>query len=345
MKRKLTIVFFLAIIIFFFSHQQYNYTKKEITFTDKGNLLKGTLNIPKKKKENSTPLVIFVHGDGETPADNFGYYQYIWDVLAENGIASMSWSKKGVGRSEGNWLQQSMDDRAEEVVSAINTIKNNKEHKFSTIGIIGFSQAGWVLPKITSICNDIDFIISVSGAINWKRQSNYLVKKKLEIIGKNTNEITKSVQENRREFEVFNTNKNYNDFIKYQNNRKTNVEEIISSDRFYFIQKNINSDATEDLKKVKCPIFGIFGNADLNVDFQESYDTYKAIFSKTIPTKYKLKIYSNATHGLLKSDTFNTLNPNLFFLLKLKIYGKSAFAKGVLEDITQFILENTNREK
>ena len=67
----------------------------------------------------------------------------------------------------------------------------------------------------------------------------------------------------------------------------------------------IYADATEDLKKVRCPVFGMFGEHDLNVDFQESFDTYQTILSETMPEDYQVKIYPNATHGLLQSDKFN----------------------------------------
>lgn len=339
--RFVVIAFFISIIIFWFLHIKTLHHSKEIIFTHNNDTLNGILTIPKNKDKKTVPLVIFVHGDGPVPANSYGY-NYIWNALAKNGIASMSWSKKGVDKSTGNWLRQSMRDRAEEATAAVNFIRKNYGNQFSDVGLIGFSQGCWVVPKVCANSQNIDFAILVSGAINWKRQSNYFVKKRLEGEGKGTEYIKNAIKENQAEFKIFNLKNSYDDYLTYTKSKNVTNLELISPERFPFIQKNINSDATDDLHKISCPVLGIFGDADKNVNFQESYTTYDSIFSKVIPKSYELKIYPNATHDLLKESIFGSTKSDITTLIKLKLYSEKAFADGFLQKIATFISKSTN---
>jgi predicted esterase len=319
------------------------YETKSFYFEDKGDSLSAVLNVPKGiDLTKPFPLLIFVHGDGATNADNFGYYTYIWNILAENGIASMSWNKKGVEGSSGNWLTQSMLNRAEEVVSAIESIQEEHDQQFSSIGLIGFSQGAWVLPKVSTISKYPHYMISVSGAINWKRQSNYLTKKRLAGMAKNDKEIARAIEDNKESFTLFE-----NSYAEYLLDAEKKCAElaqedcaVISPDRFNFIKKNINSDNSADLINIEHPVFAMFGEDDLNVDSHESYTVFDSIFSKSKAQNFKIKMYPKASHGLLKSDQFNKLDPGLWFLMKMDFYGKDAFADEVLNDMVDFALKH-----
>lgn len=324
-----------------------NYQSQVIQFQFQSDTIEGVVNLPDKKyiHEEKMPLVIFVHGDGELGRDAYGYYKHIWNELAKKGIASMSWDKKGIGESTGKWLNQSMEDRANEVIAAIDFIKADPRFGFSSIGLIGFSQAGWVMPKVASLSDYPDFIISVSGAINWKRQSNYLTRRRMELEGANKEAIEAGVRQNEIDFNLFNATSTYPDYVAYLKEKCKNDQEedcdFMNEERFYFVKKNISSDAEQDLKNIRCPIFGVFGAEDLNVDFEESHQTYERIFSTHNTDNYQLKIYPEAEHGLLKSKHFSAMNPGIGFLIKLELFGKRAFVKDVLSDISAFVIQNS----
>jgi dipeptidyl aminopeptidase/acylaminoacyl peptidase len=323
------------------------YVQKEIQFQFESDTISGVLILPQEKNEQyaDPPLVIFVHGDGAAARDAFGYYKPIWNELTKRGIACLSLDKKGVGQSTGNWLDQSMNDRAKEIIAAIEYAKSDLGFNNSAIGLIGFSQGGWVMPKVATLSDYPDFIISISGAINWKRQSNYLTRTRMELEGANEAIIEAGVRQNEIDFNIFNDNVIYSEYVSYQKegckNEKEEDCDFMSEERFRFVKKNISSDAEQDLENIRCPIFGVFGAEDLNVDSEESYQTYERIFSINNTNNYKLKVYPEATHILLKSKHFNTLNPGIGFLVKLKLFGKRAFVKDVLSDISEFVIQNS----
>lgn len=118
-------------------------------------------------------LVVFVHGDGPVDATHEGLYRPLFESFAEAGYASLSLSKPGVGGSTGDWLDQSMDDRAGETMAAIAWARQRPDIDSRRIGLWGASQAGWVLPKVAARTPDLRFVIAVSPAVNWRRQGRY----------------------------------------------------------------------------------------------------------------------------------------------------------------------------
>ncbi|HAS47355.1 MAG TPA: alpha/beta hydrolase [Microscillaceae bacterium] len=341
--KRILLLLVLLLVAFFVWLPESNYTTYPMRFLSKQDTLSGLLNIPDERPQDSLTLLIFVHGDGALPANAHGYYEPIWRHLAESGIATLSWDKKGVGSSQGNWLSQNMEDRAQEVRDAIAYARNLKKWRFSKIGVIGFSQGGWVLPLIGhhSKVQAPDFMMIASGAINWMEQSDYLTTQRLKNEGKAGAELTEGLAQNKADHRFLLQNKPYEAYVTYEHQKtvKSGTKpRLMTRQRYYFVQKNMQADARAGLQRVKCPIFALFGAKDLNVDAEKSATTYRAIFRKHRPKKYKVHTYANATHSLLKVRYFQTANPGTAFMWKFWFFGKNAFVPSVLDDIRDFSL-------
>ena len=339
--KRVLLLLTLLLVVFFLWLPESNYTTYPIRFLSNQDTLSGVLNIPDYSPKDSLTLLIFVHGDGALPANAHGYYEPIWRHLAESGVATLAWDKKGVGASQGHWLAQDMEARAQEVRDAITQARTHKKWQFSKIGVIGFSQGGWVLPLIDKgvKAQSPDFMMMVSGAINWMQQSDYLTTQRLKKEGKSTSEIAKGLVQNKADHRFLLQNKNYKAYVAYE--RKKVAESgmkprLMTKDRYYFVQKNMRADATAGLQRVKCPVFALFGDKDLNVDAQKSATIYRKIFRKHRPEKYVVKTYTNATHSLLKARHFQQINPGATFLWKFWLFGKNSFVPDVLDDIRAF---------
>ena len=120
-----------------------------------GHYLQPTNGIPAKA------VLIFVHGDGATEYDAHGYYDIIWQPLLEKGYAIFSWDKPNIGKSTGNWLAQSMQDRQSEVLAAVAAVQKKYHFSAANTGLIGFSQAGWVVPALANRADKIAFSIGI----------------------------------------------------------------------------------------------------------------------------------------------------------------------------------------
>ncbi|WP_447887723.1 alpha/beta hydrolase family protein [Serratia fonticola] len=91
--------------------------QRTISFEHHQDILEGTLILPSGKI--SPPLVLLVHGDGAQDRWSEGGYIPLVNFLVAQGVAVYSWDKPGVGASSGNWLAQTLSDRAEEAASAL----------------------------------------------------------------------------------------------------------------------------------------------------------------------------------------------------------------------------------
>jgi len=333
-----------------FSHPGASRDSRAFLFESGGNTLAATLNLPRSPEGRPPPLLVFVHGDGALPADAYGYYAPIWNHLARRGIASAAWDKPGVGASSGNWLHQSMEERAQEVVDAVAHLRSSVAGvDFSSIGLIGFSQAGWVLPEVAASGGSSDFLILVSGAIHWKRQSDYLTRRRLEREGRDSATVEAALAQNRLGFALFEGAHDYDDYLRHEREKcrrgiLPSGCDPMSSDRYRFVRTNIDADASEALARIDQPVLALFGDRDANVDVDESRATYRRLVPTPPRASLHVETYADAAHGLLRVEHFDGQDPGFAFLLKLGLMGEDAFADGVLDDIAEFALDPSTAE-
>src|SRR5207248_3726314 len=101
-----------------------------------------------------------VHASG---AEDREYLLPFARFLIRHGIAVLGYDKRGVGGSTGDWNTASFDDLAGDVVAAFAYLKARTDIDGSQIGLLGWSQAGWVMPLAAVRASDIAFLISISG--------------------------------------------------------------------------------------------------------------------------------------------------------------------------------------
>ena len=132
---------------------------EDVRFSSGDVKLTGTLISPADGKRH--PAIILVHGSG---AENREYMLPWARFLIRRGIAVLGYDKRGVGGSTGDWNTASFDDLAGDVVAAFEYLKTRADIDPGNIGLLGISQAGWVMPLAAVRAKDIAFLISVSGA-------------------------------------------------------------------------------------------------------------------------------------------------------------------------------------
>src|SRR6185437_4060912 len=67
------------------------------------------------------------------------------------------------GKSTGDWNTASFEDLAGDVTAAIGYLGNRADIDRDHIGLLGLSQAGWVMPLAALRSGNVAFLISVSG--------------------------------------------------------------------------------------------------------------------------------------------------------------------------------------
>ncbi|WP_298355913.1 alpha/beta hydrolase [uncultured Litoreibacter sp.] len=285
--------------------------------------LSGTLWLP-----DTPPIaaVVLVHGDGPQDRSSAGGYAPMINLLLDRGIAVASWDKPGIGQSQGSWLDQSMQDRAVETRAALAKLSDQTG---LPAGAIGFSQAGWVLPRLTR--EDAAFLVLVGAAVSWRNQGDYYTRTRLELEGVAPAQINEFIAaSNIRDDQTFAPD------ARFIPNKGPGG---MTKQRWAFVQRNRAADATPLLPALKQPVLALWGAQDLNVDPLANAQIYRAKLAVNNAAN-QILVVPNATHGLLKSGPYNTQLTSDWSPVtvgRFAIEGRHAFAPGALEKIARWI--------
>ncbi|MBF2488997.1 alpha/beta hydrolase family protein [Listeria marthii] len=296
--KKITIMIsgiVVILVVLLFIGNDYEMTEKRVTIPTTGGDLSAVVTTPKHDKPKG--IIVFVHGDGAQEATQNGGYKPLMERFAKQGYISVSWDKLGVGKSSGNWLDQSMDDRANEVNQVIEWMKVKYPDSTTKIGLWGASQAGWVIPKVINANKDIDFSILAAPAINWMRQGEYNTGTQAKNAGATNKEIIQAKQNFLTDSKLISKNETYE---RYKQN---GGKEEMSSERYDFVRKNMTADATEDLAKVQAKLYLVLAEKDENVDSAETKDVYTQVVKQA---SLEVQMISNVKHQMINPVIANS---------------------------------------
>lgn len=147
------------------AHQP-DFIMEDIEFNSAGITLAGTVFKPK----HSYAAVVLIHGSGQETR-----MVKMASLLAENGIAVLTYDKRGVGKSGGVYLgpevgtnnidSSNLNLLALDASAASNTLLAHLPANHGPLGLIGFSQAGWIIPLAAEQNRKVSFMIMFSGAV------------------------------------------------------------------------------------------------------------------------------------------------------------------------------------
>jgi len=146
--------------------QTYDYAVKNVSFKSAGVNLSGSIFMPKYPKA----ALVLVHGSGkEIRMANLAIQ------LARQGIAVMTYDKRGVGESGGLYMgpeagtnnidSANLNLLASDASEALNVLHGHLSAKRVSIGLMGFSQAGWVIPLAAAKNQKVKYMVLFSGPV------------------------------------------------------------------------------------------------------------------------------------------------------------------------------------
>ncbi|MBD8513490.1 alpha/beta hydrolase [Photobacterium sp. CAU 1568] len=308
-------------------------SEEHIVFRSGDNQLSGVY-LPPTGSQTSKAVLLFVHGDGEMPHDAYGYYPLLWDQLRAEGYAILSWNKPGVEQSTGNWLEQSMADRQAEVLDAIQWVQSRYGFTARQTGVVGFSQAGWVLPSLaTDHQAQFGFMVGIGFATNWIEQSRYYTRLKHTEAGATEAEIQAALSAYDEEIALLLQAPDYTDY------RQVMGAQAMPADRYHFVLKNLQSDASEDYPLIHTPTLFLWGEDDLNVDARFEFEKHQRASNPFVSTR----LIASGNHGLLDSAYFPKQRMDTGDLLKLHWLGESALAPDAFPTLIHWLNQQTQQ--
>jgi uncharacterized protein len=291
------------------------YREEKVTFRNGDVTLAGTLLVPSTGGPH--PAVVFLHGSG--PQDRNGYASLIRltaDHFARHGIAALTYDKRGVGASTGNWAEASFDDLAGDALAGLRLLQGRSDIRPRQIGLWGSSQAGWVMAKATSLSKQIAFIISVSAAgsgYTVAQQELYNVETEMRAGGFSQAEIDEVLATRRLLFEFVRTGKAgpYGAAIQKarQNSRIKNwltppPEEIERKKRDqWFLALDIDFDPVPLWARYEGPVLQVFGELDASTPVRQVVPIIAKALGSRKNTDFAIKVFPRAHHLILEAQT------------------------------------------
>ncbi|MBU3012327.1 alpha/beta hydrolase [Polaribacter vadi] len=293
---------------------------KKVTFQFEDKTYTGILDIPNNKAIKS--LIVLVPGSGKTRVKTGKWNYELRKNFNHLGIATFAYDKSGCGDSEGEFnYNQSVENSSNELLAAIQELRNQKIPGSQNIGLWGISRAGWVCPLAIKSDNKINYWISVSGPnhldnmhhllkTNWTIKGN--THEEIETLGKEWLNGFKIQRSGGSYLEYLNATPNLNkdDFIKQLRGEYT--EEKFLKFQKYLIENNIAidkksglqimlNDFEKTLEQINIPVLAILGEKDSQVDWKETINLYKKTIDKN--TSLTIKTIPDCNHFIRTCET------------------------------------------
>jgi dienelactone hydrolase len=151
--------------------QKSQFTEREVSFDSSGVTLSGTVVVPAKP----VAAVVIVHGSGQDPRGRAFARE-----LADNDVAALTYDKRGVGRSGGTYAGPEVGTNnvdasnlrllAEDASAGVDELVRSLPQSYPAVGLIGFSQAGWIIPLTANLNPRVRFIVLFSGPVVSTRE-------------------------------------------------------------------------------------------------------------------------------------------------------------------------------
>lgn len=149
----------------------YDSRDEGVRFDSAGATLQGRLLTPPGAGPH--PVVVNVHGSGRvTRNDHWG--NAIARVFLSHGYAVFLYDKRGVGDSGGEYVgrggqstnnvsRENLEHLASDAVAAASALAMRKDIDATRVGLVGISQAGWIVPLAAKKSKAVRFFILMSG--------------------------------------------------------------------------------------------------------------------------------------------------------------------------------------
>ena len=275
--------------------------REDVRFSNGAIQLAGTLISPLAGNPKH-PALILVHGSG---AENREYMLPWARFLIRRGVAILGYDKRGVGESTGDWNTASFDDLAGDVVAAFEYLKTRNDIDHAHIGLLGISQAGWIMPLAAVRAKDLAFLISISGAgVPAAETTIDQARNEMTMTGMPTQAVDDVIGLLKLQYEFARTGKGWDE---YAATRQKMVAKMGAAPKtipgtpddpyFQFIRRLYFYDPVPTLRELQTPTLALWGELDNNVLPDKNKAAWEATLKAGGNRDYTLVILPKANHA------------------------------------------------
>jgi pimeloyl-ACP methyl ester carboxylesterase len=275
--------------------------REDVRFSSGDVQLTGTLISPATAGKH--PAIILVHGSG---AENREYMVPWARFLVRRGMTVLGYDKRGVGGSTGDWNTATFDDLAGDVVAAFEYLKTRPDIDRAQIGLLGISQAGWIMPLAAVRAKDLAFLISISGAgVSAAETTIDQAQNEMTMTGMPTQTVADIVGVMRLQYQFAQTGQGWDDYATAREKLAARIgpppPDVFPATPdhayFQFIRRLYFYDPAPTLRRLQVPTLALFGQLDNNIVAEKNRAAWEAALKAGGNRDYTLRILPNANHS------------------------------------------------
>jgi uncharacterized protein len=279
--------------------------EREVTVRSGDLTLTGSLVLPPGPGPH--PAVVMVPGSGpltrRTPR--------LWgDVIAYHGVAILAMDKRGTGGSEGNWNGLGHADWALDVEAQLDFLLAQPEIDPTRIGLIGGSEAGFVVPVVAAHRPEVRFLVCrVCSALPHPEVVLDMERNSLTRGGMADSNVAKALELLDRAMRYATNRTGYDSLVAFAASGEGTawravftLQQIPAPDAGYWdgYRNLMMVDPREYYARRSIPVLAILGELDDRV----LVDKHRAAFEALASEGHDITIWvvENASHGLMLSE-------------------------------------------
>jgi pimeloyl-ACP methyl ester carboxylesterase len=273
---------------------------QEVSFKSGDVKLAGTLCLP--SAEGSFPCVLMIHGSGPLDRNEnargfpLNAFNTIARHLADKGIDSLRYDKRGIGRSGGSYWDAGFYDFIQDAKAAHDYLASHEHIKKDMLFLLGHSEGGYIAPKISLTYTSIAGLILIAATVQ-----------RLEKVLLAQSAILKKDVTQGRGFKRGMIKFGFKLFGDPETTQTAVIQKIKGTKKAWFRHKGqrVNAkwfreimeyDPVYTVQNVTCPVLAISGEKDIQVDPQDA-----ANIAEMARGEVEHHIIPNMTH-LLRLD-------------------------------------------
>jgi pimeloyl-ACP methyl ester carboxylesterase len=285
-----------------------NEKREEINFANRDVHLAGTLICPLSPGKH--PAIVLVPASG---AEDREYLLPFAHFLVRHGMAVLGYDKRGVGGSTGDWKTESFNDLASDAIAAIEFLKKRRDIDPSQVGMLGWSQAGWVMPLATAKEKDVAFLISISGAgVSPAETTIDEARGELKAAGRRPEVIEQITELMMLKYGFARTGQGWNEYaaardkvVARMGRAPDDFPESPADSYWQSIRPFYFYDPAPALRDLRIPVLALFGELDDNIVAEKNQEAWGSALRAGGNRDYTLRILPGANHTMLEAKVGN----------------------------------------
>lgn len=243
-------------------------SEREVVFESAGLKLSGTMAVPELAgAPGPVPAVLMVPGSGQVDRDEnhkrmrINVLGELAGHLAAQGIASLRYDKRGVGKSEGDFLSAGFHDNVADAAAALAFLGAQDPVDGRRLFLLGHSEGAYIVTRLAAVSPGLAGVILLAGGarsaeeeLRWQgaKVGESLTGFSARLVKLLRIDLVKSQAKQLEKIK-----RSQKDWYRVQLFAKVNAK---------WMRELLAYDPAEDLARIQAPLLGITGSKDIQVD-------------------------------------------------------------------------------